>query len=211
MAQESQRILIVDDEAPLRDIFAKGLSRNGYSCDTAGSADEANNLLRVEEFDLVLLDISMPGKTGLSLLATLSKSFPDLAIIMVSCNADLETATFAMRQGADDYLAKPVPISLLVYRIEKALLRRALVLENRAYRVHLENLVTELNLRFGQNRSVLTALNSLVQSLMKREEETPQAFGGLQQTVSDIDSGLESLAKFSKGIIDGAPVARRPD
>lgn len=118
--------------------FAKGLSRNGYSCDTAGSADEANNLLRVEEFDLVLLDISMPGKTGVSLLATLSKSFPDMAIIMVSGNDDLETATFAMRQGADDCLAKPVPISLLVYRIEKALLRRALVLENRAYRVHLE-------------------------------------------------------------------------
>jgi len=138
MAQESQRILIVDDEAPLRDIFARGLSRNNYSCDTAGSADEANNLLRVEEFDLVLLDISMPGKTGVSLLATLSKSFPDMAIIMVSGNDDLETATFAMRQGADDYLAKPVPISLLVYRIEKALLRRALVLENRAYRVHLE-------------------------------------------------------------------------
>ena len=211
MAQESQRILIVDDEAPLRDIFAKGLSRNGYSCDTAGSADEANNLLRVEEFDLVLLDISMPGKTGLSLLATLSKSFTDMAIIMVSGNDDLETATFAMRQGADDYLAKPVPISLLVYRIEKALLRRALVLENKAYRVHLENLVTELNLRLGQNRSVLTALNSLVQSLMRREEETPQAFGGLQQAVSDIYSGLESLAEFSNGIIDGAPVARRPD
>ena len=80
----------------------------------------------------------MPAKTGLSLLATLSKSFPDMAIIMVSGNDDLETATFAMRQGADDYLAKPVPISLLVYRIEKALLRRALVLENRAYRMHLE-------------------------------------------------------------------------
>ena len=194
MAHESQRILIVGDGAPLRDIFAKGLSRNGYSCDTAGSADEANNLLRVEEFDLVLLDISMPGKTGVSLLATLSKSFPDLAIVMVSGNDDLETATFAMRQGADDYLAEPLPISLLVYRIEKALLRRALVLENKAYRVHLENLVTELNLRLCQNRSVLTALNSLVQSLMRREEETPQAFGGLQQAVSDIDSGLECLA-----------------
>ena len=80
----------------------------------------------------------MPGNTGLSLLATLSKSFPDMAIVMVSGNDNLETATFAMRQGADDYLGKPVPISLLVYRIEKALLRRALVLENRAYRVHLE-------------------------------------------------------------------------
>jgi DNA-binding response OmpR family regulator len=138
MAQVSQRILIVDDEVPLRDIFARGLSRNSYSCDTAGSTDEVNNLLRVEEFDLVLLDISMTGKTGVSLLATLSKSFPDMAIVMVSGNDDLETATFAMRQGADDYLAKPVPISLLVYRIEKALLRRALVLENRAYRVHPE-------------------------------------------------------------------------
>jgi len=211
MAQEYQRIRIVDDEAPLRDIFAKGLSRNGYHCDTAGSADEANNLLRVEEFDLVLLDISMPGKTGLSLLDTLSKSFPDMAIIMVSGNDDLETATFAMRQGADDYLAKPVPISLLVYRIEKALLRRALVLENKAYREHLEHLVTELNLRLEQNRGVLTSLNSLVQSLMRREEETPQAFAGLQQAVSDIDSGLESLAEFSKGIINEAPAARRPD
>ena len=71
-------------------------------------------------------------------MATLSKSFPDMAKIMVSGDDDLETATFSMRQRADDYLAKPVPISLLVYRIEKALLRRALVLENRAYRVHLE-------------------------------------------------------------------------
>ncbi|MCH2506246.1 MAG: response regulator [Dehalococcoidia bacterium] len=98
MAQESQRIIIANYGAPLRDIFAKGLSRNGYSCDTAGSADEANNLLRVEEFDLVLLDISMPGKTGLSLLATLSKSFPDMAMIMVSGNDYLETKTLAMRE-----------------------------------------------------------------------------------------------------------------
>ena len=124
MAQETQRILIVDDEAPLRDIFAKGLSRNGYSCDTAGSAEEANTLLRVTEFDLVLLDISMPGKTGLSLLATLSKSFPDMAIIMVSGNDDLETATFAMRQGADDYLAKPFKFIELIARV-KSLLRRS--------------------------------------------------------------------------------------
>jgi len=209
MTQVNQRILIVDDEAPLRDIFAKGLSRNGYQCDTAGSADEANTLLRVEEFDLVLLDISMPGKTGLSLLATLAKSFPDMAIIMVSGNNDLETATFAMRQGADDYLAKPVPISLLVYRIEKALLRRALVLENKAYREHLEHLVTELNLRLEQNRGVLTSLNSLVQSLMAREQETPQAVAGLQRAVSDIDSGLDSLAEFAKGIISDAPDSRR--
>ena len=210
MTQGNQRILIVDDDAPLRDIFAKGLSRNGYHCDTAGSADEAGLKLRVEEFDLVLLDISMPGKTRLSLLSGLAKSFPDMAVIMVSGNDDLETATYAMRQGADDYLSKSVPIALLVYRIEKALLRRTLVLENRAYREHLEHMVSELNQRLEQNRGVLTALNSLVQSLMAREEETPQAFAGLQQAVADIDSGLDSLADFAKEIINGAPDPRLP-
>ena len=64
MPQGNQRILVVDDEAPVRDIFAKGLSRHGYHCATAGNADEANQILQREEFDLVLLDISMPGETG---------------------------------------------------------------------------------------------------------------------------------------------------
>ena len=207
------RVLVAEDHAIVREGIKQliGMARDLEVVGEASNGEQLLETLRKVECDVVLLDISMPGKTGLSLLDTLSKSYPDMAIIMVSGNDDLETATFAMRQGADDYLAKPVHISLLVYRIEKALLRRALVLENKAYREHLEHLVTELNLRLEQNRGVLTSLNSLVQSLMRREEETPQAFAGLQQAVSDIDSGLESLAEFSKGIINEAPAARRPD
>lgn len=211
MPQGNQRILVVDDEAPIRDVFAKGLSLHGYHCATAGSADEANRILEQEEFDLVLLDISMPGETGLFLLAALVENYPDMAVIMVSGNEELGTAVYAMRQGADDFLSKPVSISLLIYRIEKALSRRAILLENKAYHQHLEHMVSELNLRLGQSKGLLAALNSLVQSLMAREEDTPEAYVGLQSAVSDIDSGLDSLADLATGIINDAPNAHRPD
>lgn len=211
MPQETQRILVVDDEAPVRDIFAKGLTRHGYQCDTAGSAEDANRMLQEDEFDLVLLDISMPGETGLYMLATLVDNYPDMAVIMVTGNDELDTAVYAMRQGADDFLSKPVGIALLVYRIEKVLSRRAILLENKAYHAHLEQMVSELNLRLDQSRSLLATLNSIVQSLMARELETPQAYVGLQKAVSDIDSGLDNLADFATVILDDAPNAHRPD
>ena len=71
MPQGNQRILVVDDEAPIREIFAKGLRLHGYHCATAGNADKANQILQQEGFDLILLDIAMPGETGLFLLAAL--------------------------------------------------------------------------------------------------------------------------------------------
>ncbi len=207
MPQRTQRILVVDDEAPVRDIFAKGLRRHGYQCDTAGSADEANRILQEQEYDLVLLDISMPGETGLYLLTALVENYPDMSVIMVTGNDELDTAVYAMRQGADDFLSKPVGISLLVYRIEKVLSHRAILLENKAYHAHLEQMVSELNLRLDQSRILLATLNSIVQSLMVRELETPQAYVGLQKAVSDIDSGLDNLADFATVILDDAPNA----
>ena len=211
MPQGNQRILVVDDEAPIREVFAKGLRLHGYHCATAGNADEANQILQQEGFDLILLDIAMPGETGLFLLATLVENYPDMAVIMVSGNEELGTAVYAMRQGADDFLSKPVGVSLLVYRIEKALSRRAILVENKAYRQHLEHMVSELNLRLEQSRGVLAALNTVVQSLMAREQEIPQAYVGLQRAVSDIDSGLNSLADLATGFINDAPNAHRTD
>ena len=210
MAQGNHRILVVDDDAPVRAMFATGLSQYGYECATAASADEANQILQLEDFDLLLLDITMPGKTGLFLLPELVERYPDMAVIMVTGNDELETAVYAMRQGADDYLAKPVPLNLLVYRTEKVLARRALLLENKEYHAHLEHMVSELNLRLGQNRRVLVALNALVQSLIAREQHTPEAYAGLQRAVTDIDSGLDSLADLAKGIVIEAPEARSP-
>ena len=211
MPQGNQRILVVDDEAPIREVFAKGLRLHGYHCATAGNADEDNQILQQEGSDLILLDIAMPGETGLFLLAALVENYPDMAVIMVSGNEELGTAVYAMRQGADDFLSKPVGVSLLVYRIEKALSRRAILVENKAYHQPLEHMVSELSLRLEQSRGVLAALNTVVQSLMAREQEIPQAYVGLQRAVSDIDSGLNSLADLATGFINDAPNAHRTD
>ena len=134
MNESNQRILVDDDEPTVRDAFSTGLRQHGYQCAAAESADEANQMLQLEDFSLMLLDIAMPGKTGLFLLPELVERYPDMSVIMVTGHDELETAVFALRQGADDYLAKPVSLTVLVHRIEKVFSRRAILLENKAYR-----------------------------------------------------------------------------
>lgn len=210
MVQGNERILVVDDDPPIREVLAKGLSRVGYHCEVAENADDAELMLLREEFALMLLDIDMPGKSGLTLLPELSKRHPDMAIVMITGTDESSTAVLTMREGAYDYIVKPVPLTLLIFRVEKALSRRALRLENKAYRETLERMVNELNLRLEQSRQVLAAANTLIQSFMAREGSTPESYLRLQSAVTDFGSGLTSLANLAKGLINEAPDARRP-
>ena len=125
MPKGSKRILVVDDDAPMREAFANGLSQTGYQCVTAGSANEAERALQREEFDLMLLDLGMPGKSGLALLPEVAKRYSNMAIVVVTGRDEPTTAVLATREGADDYLIKPVSLSSLTLSIEKALARRA--------------------------------------------------------------------------------------
>ncbi len=138
MIQGNERILVVDDNAGIRDVFAKALRRVGFQCEVAESADDADRALQQDEFALMLLDVNMPGKSGLTLLPELNERYPDMAIVMVTGEDELSNAVSTMKDGAYDYVIKPVPISLLIFRIFNALTRRALVLENKAYRQILE-------------------------------------------------------------------------
>ena len=210
MLQDIPRILIVDDDPLLRETFERGLTRTGYECVAAGSASDAEQALEQEEFHLVLLDITMPDKSGLELLTDLRKKYPDMAVVMVTGRDDLSTGVFAMLEGACDYITKPVTLTQLIFGLERALSRRALLLENKVYREQLEALVIELNLRLEQNRGVVAALNSVVRALIAREPRTPEAYAGLQTAVTAIDSGIESLVDFAKNIVTGAPDPGRP-
>lgn len=138
MIQGNERILVVDDNAPIREVFAKALRRVGFHCEAAESADDADRVLQQEEFALMLLDVNMPGKSGLTLLPELNERHPDMAIVMVTGEDELSNAVLTMKDGAYDYVVKPVPISLLIFRVFNALSRRALLLENKAYRKILE-------------------------------------------------------------------------
>src|SRR5262245_10488289 len=102
------RILIVDDEDGVRSFLAEALEAQGTEIETAADGDEAAALLDRQGFDLVLTDLKMPGRDGLSLLAKIRAEQPETQVILLTAHGTVETAVQAMKDGAFDYLRKPI-------------------------------------------------------------------------------------------------------
>ena len=117
------RILVVDDEPNARTALAEILKEEGYQVETA--ADGFKGLARAEEFspDLVLTDLKMPGMDGVELLRKLRQHAPELPVVLMTAFGAVETAVSAMREGAADYLTKPLNTDELVLVIARALER----------------------------------------------------------------------------------------
>ncbi|HKP55468.1 MAG TPA: sigma-54 dependent transcriptional regulator [Polyangiales bacterium] len=125
----SGRILVVDDEANARGALAELLREEGYSVETA--ADGFKALPKLEEFapDLLLTDLKMPGLDGIALMRKARDFDPDLAVVVMTAFGAVDTAVSAMRQGAADYLTKPLNLEELTLSIERTLERRRLLRE----------------------------------------------------------------------------------
>jgi DNA-binding response OmpR family regulator len=138
MEEAKGTILIVDDEEAIRGILSRKLKSDGYSCELAVDGKEALWKAFMKDFDLVLMDIKMPGLSGMEALPQIVTNHPDTCVIMMTAVVDTETAVQAMKVGAYDYVTKPFDLDDLGMRIEKALERRKLVLENRDHQLRLE-------------------------------------------------------------------------
>ena len=103
----------------------------GYHCVSVSSSDEAERALEQEEYELMLLDIGLPGKSGLEFLPEIQKRHPEMVVVMLTGLYDVRTAVSALREGAHDYINKPVPMRQLMTRIHNALSRRERLLETR--------------------------------------------------------------------------------
>jgi DNA-binding NtrC family response regulator len=120
------RILVVDDEANARTALAELLRDEGYSIETA--ADGFKALPKLEEFapDLLLTDLRMPGMDGLELMRKARELDPEMVVVLMTAHGAVDSAVAAMRQGAADYLAKPINMDELVIVLERELERRQL-------------------------------------------------------------------------------------
>ena len=107
------RILVVDDEAPVREVLTEYFSTQGYSVDTAADGTDAVAAVRRARPDLVLLDIRMPGIDGVETLRRIRELDGDIAVIMVTANEDVVLARETLKLGAFDYVAKPFDFSYL--------------------------------------------------------------------------------------------------
>jgi DNA-binding response OmpR family regulator len=115
------RILVVEDEPRILAFLARGLEAEGFSVDGARDGVDALRLARRGTYDLVLLDLLLPGRDGLSVLHELNRLRPELRVVIVSARSDLPTKLRGFGLGASDYLSKPFSFDELVARIRVAL------------------------------------------------------------------------------------------
>jgi two-component system response regulator HydG len=125
-----ERILVVDDEDSMCEWLSALLGRDGYSVSTAQSAEEAIRLYSREPPEAVIMDIRMPGKSGLELLDEIKRLDPEVQAIMITAYATMESAIQALRGGASDYVLKPFRGEEIKTRLRNLLARRRLEREN---------------------------------------------------------------------------------
>ena len=119
-------VLIVDDEQPIGYMLSKQLEQWGYRCATALSGQEALALLGRCQFDLMLLDVRMPGISGLEVLKQSRRDFASMPVVMLSAVIDLKVVADAIALGADDYIKKPCNPDDLQSKIQQVMERREL-------------------------------------------------------------------------------------
>jgi DNA-binding NtrC family response regulator len=128
--KERVRILLVDDEEPSREALLLLLKNFGFTVIGAGSGEEALKLLAPDRFDLVISDLFLPDCTGLDILKRVKELSPALEVIMITGHASAETAVKAMKEGAFDYITKPLNVEELRIIVSKAMEKNRLLSEN---------------------------------------------------------------------------------
>ncbi|ORJ62877.1 response regulator [Geothermobacter hydrogeniphilus] len=116
-----QSILIVDDDRELRENLSEVLNDEGFAVTAAADGRAAVELVKSRDFDLVLLDMVMPGLSGLEALLLIQQQKPHIRVVMITAFSTVENAVQAMRRGAADYLTKPFRTTVLVSTIRRVL------------------------------------------------------------------------------------------
>ncbi len=135
---QKPRILVVDDEAAMRESLTDWLMEDEYEVSQASSGEEAISMVKEKSFEVVLLDLKMPGMDGLETMKGLKEICPDTEIVMMTAYATVDTAVQAMRVGAFDYMVKPFDPDEIEIHIQKIIAHKELVDENILLRKKLE-------------------------------------------------------------------------
>lgn len=118
----NNRILIVEDDEQISELLSSFLTQNGYDTTTAGDGNKASLLMKKQDYDIVLLDLMLPKKSGEELIKELRR-YSDVPVIVLSARSMLETRLEMLRLGADDYILKPFDLNEVLVRIQVVLRR----------------------------------------------------------------------------------------
>jgi len=131
------QILIVEDDAKLRMVLREIITKEGHYVDSVETGEAALAKAGGTDYDLIITDLRLPGIDGMDVLKAIRKSRPDISVIMITAYATIDTAVEAMREGAEDYIAKPFNLDEIRLIVKKVLERKAIVDDNRLLRSQL--------------------------------------------------------------------------
>lgn len=186
----NSRILIVDDEKNLRLTMTMCLEPLGYEIGTADNGEDALRQLDNQEFDLILLDIRLPGMDGLDVLRRVVKQHPDILIVMVSAHGTVESAVEAMKLGAVDFIQKPFTPHELRTIVQQVLDRQKLE-ETQA--INYDSSI-QLAKRYVSRRQFNTAIEHVKQAIAA-DPSRPEAFnllGALQEIMGERSNAVKN-------------------
>lgn len=155
MESYQKHILVVDDDKPLRELLKKFLCKQGFRVTTAANAAIARKFFQLYEFDLLILDVMMPGETGMDLTLDMRQT-NTTPILMLTAMAEAGARIKGLRAGADDYLAKPFEPEELLLRTHAILRRTQPTLRDSAHIVSSHDKITLGDAIFDLDRAILT-------------------------------------------------------
>jgi DNA-binding NtrC family response regulator len=134
----TQRILVVDDEQIIRESLSFILKKEGYNVEEAANGKDALAKHEIQPFDIIITDIEMPEMKGVDLLKQIRQRTPQTLVVIITAFGSVETAVLALREGAADYILKPINFDDLLYRVKKICDYHALTIENSLLRQELQ-------------------------------------------------------------------------
>jgi len=207
MADEKIKVLVVDDEETVRVLFQRILQAAGYNVIIAANGKDALSVIEDDDIDVVLLDIRMPGLSGIDVLGKIRTDRPDICVIMVTAVAIVQTAVEAMKLGAVDYIIKPFDQNEVLRKIRQAIEKWQEQLQDKQHYLQLEQNITEQTKRMQEHFTDL--VNSLAREhQLLQKLSSKQGTGGkpllsdlppeLQEPIASVEEFRDALLRILK-------------
>jgi putative two-component system response regulator len=190
--KQPEAVLVIDDEAVIRRLLCQKLSGEGYAVKEASTAEDALSKLRNGPTGLVILDIKMPGKSGIELLPEIKATYPDTAVIMATAITDISVAIQCIKNGADDYICKPFNLDEVSLSVKGALEKRELQFKIREYQQHLEEKIE------AQTREIRKIFLGAIEALVFALEAKDKYTAGHSRRVTEIAIAIGNALNLSK-------------
>ena len=206
----SVSLLVVDDEEPIRNALKKFLTQQGYDVTTAESGEEALKILQRQKISCMLLDVRMPGRSGIDLVPQVMEMEPSMAILMLTAVNDATTAALCMQRGAMDYLTKPIDLSDLARAILRAIRRRDSMLEQQHMNQWLKEEVAVRTAELRRERAKLERLSvATLEALVNALEAKDPYLRGHSTRIADLGAMIAAEMGLNDEQVEAVRMAGR--